>query len=282
MLGVEPTMEHEAQIRLACFGGVFLLMALWELAAPRRPSLPAKGRRWLANLGLVVVDTLAVRLVFPLAAVGMAGLAQEWQWGVLNRWETPYVLAFLASVVALDFIIYLQHVVFHALPPLWRLHMVHHADLDFDVTTGLRFHPLEILLSMAIKLTAVAIIGPPVEAVVAFEVLLNATSMFNHSNIRIPPRLDHVLRWLVVTPDMHRVHHSIDVSESNHNFGFNLPWWDRLCGTYQPRPAAGHEKMMIGLHRYRDVMQQSLYRLLVMPFVREIDDRSISHRREQR
>ncbi|GMU92445.1 MAG: hypothetical protein AMXMBFR4_15030 [Candidatus Hydrogenedentota bacterium] len=275
-------MEHEAQIRLAFFGGVFLLMALWELAAPRRPPLPAKGRRWSANLGLVLVDTLAVRLVFPLAAVGMAGLAQEWKWGVLNQWKTPYVLAFLASIIALDFIIYLQHVVFHALPSLWRLHMVHHADLDFDVTTGLRFHPLEILLSMAIKLTAVALIGPPVEAVVAFEVLLNATSMFNHSNVRIPPRIDRALRWLVVTPDMHRVHHSIDVSESNHNFGFNLPWWDRLCGTYQPRPAAGHENMIIGLHRFRDVMEQSLRRLLVMPFVREIDDRSIRHRREQR
>ena len=272
-------LAHEPAIRLTAFIGIFAAMAAGELAAPRRPQAVGRLRRWPGNIGIVVLDTLLVRLVLPSAAVGVAALAQGRGWGVLPAAGMPAWLAVVAAVVLLDLAIYLQHVLFHAVPLLWRLHRMHHADLEFDVTTGVRFHPLEILLSMAIKLGVVAALGAPPVAVLLFEVLLNATSMFSHGNLRLPPRLDRVLRWLVVTPDMHRVHHSIGARETNSNFGFNLPWWDRLCGTYRAAPAAGHGAMTIGIEQFRDPRELRLDRMLLQPF--RDDDRGYPPGRRQ-
>lgn len=259
-------------VRLGCFGGVLLLMALWEALAPRRRPAVNKPFRWFNNLALVGLDTLAVRFLAPLGAVGAALVAGERGWGLLNNARLPGWLTVLLAVVALDLVIYLQHVLFHAVPALWRLHMVHHADLDFDTSTGVRFHPVEILLSMGIKIGAVVLFGAPALAVLLFEVLLNATSLFNHGNVRLPAWLDRVLRLVVVTPEMHRVHHSIEARETNSNFGFNLPWWDYLLGTYRPQPAAGHEKMTIGLDQFRDERVERLDRMLLLPFVGQAGD----------
>lgn len=256
---------YEPYIRLAVFGGVFAVMALWEFIVPRRKQAIGRGWRWPNNLGVVVVDTLLVRILFPTTAVGLALLAEARGFGLFNVIALPSWAAVLASVVILDLAIYLQHVLFHAVPVLWWLHRMHHADLEFDVTTGLRFHPIEILLSMVIKFAVVAALGAPAAAVLIFEVLLNATSMFNHSNVRIPFEFDRILRWLVVTPDMHRVHHSIVPRETNSNFGFSLPWWDRLFGTYQAQPAAGHEAMTIGIEQFRDPRELGLDRMLLQP-----------------
>ena len=255
----------EAAIRLTVFLGVFVSMALWELAVPFRSLTTPRRRRWWRNLSLVASYTLLVRVTLPAGAVGMAYVAEDRGLGVLNAVSLPAWLAVVSSVLVLDFVIYLQHVMFHAVPALWRLHMVHHADLDFDVTTGARFHPIEILLSMAIKLGSVALLGPPVVAVLLFEVVLNATAMFNHGNVRLPPRLDRALRFLIVTPDMHRVHHSVKPQECNSNFGFNLPWWDRLLGTYIAEPAVGQERMTIGLSHNREP-RQTLVWMLLLPF----------------
>jgi sterol desaturase/sphingolipid hydroxylase (fatty acid hydroxylase superfamily) len=263
-------LHSEAWTRLSFFAGVFLAMALWEVLAPLRPSSTSKAKRWSINLAIVGINTILLRVLFPTAAVGVAWLAVRRDWGLLNNVELPYWLSFVGSVVALDLVVYLQHVLFHAVPALWRLHMVHHADLDFDVTTGNRFHPIEILLSMLVKTAAVVVLGPPVAAVLAFEVLLNATSMFNHGNVRIPPALDRALRLLVVTPDMHRVHHSVIPVETNSNFGFNLPWWDRLLGTYRAQPRAGHLGMTIGVRQFRDPERLTLARLLALPIVGDI------------
>lgn len=241
-------------------------MALWELFAPRRRQEIGRGRRWPGNLGIVVLDTLLVRLVFPLAVTAMALLAEARGWGFFHAVGAPTWLAIVASPMLLDLAIYLQHVLFHAVPALWRLHRMHHADLEFDVTTGVRFHPIEILLSIVIKLGVVAALGTPAISVLIFEVLLNATSMFNHGNVRMPPWLDRVMRWIVVTPDMHRVHHSVVPRETNSNFGFNLPWWDRLFGTYRAEPEAGHAGMTIGIAQFRDPVELRLGRLLVQPF----------------
>jgi sterol desaturase/sphingolipid hydroxylase (fatty acid hydroxylase superfamily) len=260
LLGYEPL------IRLSFFGGVFVVMALWELLGPRRTPAIGRGWRWPNNLGVVVVDALLVRILLPTTAVGLALIAEARGFGLFNTIALPMWVSIVASVLLLDLAIYLQHVLFHAVPALWRLHRMHHADLEFDVSTGLRFHPIEILLSMAIKLTVVAALGAPALAVLIFEVLLNATSMFNHGNVRIPAGLDRVLRWLVVTPDMHRVHHSILARETNSNFGFNLPWWDRLFGTYRAQPAAGHEAMTIGIEQFRDPRALGLDRMLLQPF----------------
>ena len=257
--------EYEPIIRLSAFASVLGLMALWELLAPRRRQEIGRARRWPGNLGVVVVDTLLVRLVFPTAAVGVALVAEGKGWGLLHQIAAPAWVAIPVSVILLDLAIYFQHVLFHAVPALWRLHRMHHADLEFDVTTGVRFHPVEILLSMLIKLGVIAALGAPAVAVLLFEVLLNATSMFNHGNVRLPRRLDAVLRWLVVTPEMHRVHHSIAPSETNSNFGFNLPWWDRLFGTYRAEPAAGHEGMTIGIEQFRDPRELRLDRMLLQP-----------------
>jgi sterol desaturase/sphingolipid hydroxylase (fatty acid hydroxylase superfamily) len=259
-------LAHEPMIRLGAFAGILALMALWELWAPRRHQVIGRLRRWPSNLGIVVLNTLLVRLAFPSAAVGLALLAESRGWGLLPALGAPPWLAIATAVVLLDLAIYLQHVLFHAVPVLWRLHRMHHADLEFDVTTGARFHPIEILLSMAIKLGVVAALGAPAAAVLIFEVLLNATSMFNHGNVRLPAGLDRMLRWLVVTPDMHRVHHSILPRETNSNFGFNLPWWDRLFGTYRAQPQAGHQAMTIGIEQFRDPRELRLDRMLWQPF----------------
>ncbi len=268
----EILLTHEPAIRLSAFAAIFAAMALWELLAPRRSQAIGRLRRWPGNIGIVVLDTLLVRLVFPTAAVGVALLAQSHGWGVFDALGAPAWLAVITSVILLDLAIYLQHALFHAVPVLWRLHRMHHADLEFDVTTGARFHPLEILLSMAIKLGVVAALGTPAVAVLIFEVLLNATSMFNHGNVRLPQQFDRLLRWIVVTPDMHRVHHSAVARETNSNFGFNLPWWDRLCGTYRAQPAAGHQAMTIGIEQFRDPGELRLDRMLLQPF--RDDDRS--------
>lgn len=258
-------LDHEAAVRLAVFLGVLAAMAAWEVAAPRRRREIPRLIRWTNNLGVVVIDTLLVRLTFPILAVGLALTAEAGGWGLLNALDLPFWLAVVIAVVVLDLVIYLQHVMFHAVPGLWRLHRMHHADLEFDVTTGLRFHPAEILISMAIKLAAVAALGPPAVAVLIFEVLLNATAMFNHSNVKLPERVDRVLRWLVVTPDMHRVHHSWTPVETNSNYGFNLPWWDRLLGTYRAQPEAGHQGMTIGIEQFRSRRDLWLDRMLIQP-----------------
>ncbi len=259
---------NEPAIRLGFFLGIFGLVALWEIAAPRRALGQPRWLRWYANIGIVAFNTALVRLIVPLAPVALAVLAAERGWGLLNQVALPFWLEVALSVVVLDFVIYLQHVMFHAVPGLWRLHRMHHADLDFDVTTGSRFHPVEILLSVLLKMAAVAVIGPPAVAVLIFEVLLNGTSMFNHGNVRLPVALDRVLRWFVVTPDMHRVHHSDIPAETNSNFGFNLPWWDRLFGTYRAQPALGHENMTIGLDTFREAGELHLHRMLLQPFRR--------------
>lgn len=259
-------LEHEPAVRLGAFFGVLAAMAAWEALAPRRSRVLSRRRRWPANLGIVVLNTVIVRLLFPAAAVGLALSAQTQGWGLLNRYEVPAWAAVLAGIVLLDLAIYLQHVLFHAVPALWRLHRMHHADLDIDVTTGARFHPVEIVLSMLIKFAAIAALGVPPVAVLLFEVLLNATSMFNHGNVRIAPALERALRWLVVTPDMHRVHHSIERDETNSNFGFNLSLWDRLFGTYRVQPRAGHEQMTIGIPDFRDAAEcSSLLPMLAIP-----------------
>ncbi len=258
-------LANEQIFRVSCFIGVLLIMALWEVAAPRRQREIPRLLRWSSNLGIVIIDTLLVRLAFPIVAVGLAIVAQQRGWGLFNVIEAPFWLALGVSVLALDLAIYLQHVMFHAVPALWRLHRMHHADLEFDVTTGLRFHPVEMLLSMGIKLAVVAALGPPAVAVLVFEVLLNATAMFNHSNVRIPIAIDRVLRLIVVTPDMHRVHHSIHPGETNSNFGFNSPWWDRLLGTYRAQPRDGHQAMTIGIEQFRTRRDLWLDRMLVQP-----------------
>ncbi len=258
-------LANEPLIRLSFTFGILVVMVVWEVAAPRRRREIPRLLRWTNNLGVVVVDTILVRLTFPIVAVGLALAAEERGWGLFNIVETFPWLAFLLSLLVLDLAIYLQHVMFHAVPLLWRLHRMHHADLEFDVTTGLRFHPFEILLSMGIKLAAIMALGPPAVAVLIFEVLLNATAMFNHSNVRIPLGVDSVLRWFVVTPDMHRVHHSIYPSETNSNFGFNIPWWDRLLGTYRAQPRAGHEGMTIGIGQFRTRRDLWLDQMLIQP-----------------
>jgi len=258
-------LNNEGAIRLAVFLGILVLMAAWEVAAPRRRIEIPRVIRWTNNLGVVVIDTILVRLTYPVVAVGFALMAEQNGWGLFNIVEAPAWVAIVASVLILDFVIYLQHVVFHFVPALWRLHRMHHADQAIDVTTGLRFHPLEILISMAIKLAAVLALGPPAVAVLIFEVLLNGTAMFNHSNIRLPEKVDRILRLFVVTPDMHRVHHSVDRRETDSNFGFNVPWWDRLLGTYIAQPAKGHDGMEIGIEQFRTVRDQWLDRMLIQP-----------------
>jgi sterol desaturase/sphingolipid hydroxylase (fatty acid hydroxylase superfamily) len=272
-------LANEPSIRLGSFLVVFALIGLGEVMAPRRALTTSKAMRWTSNLGLVALNTLLLRLVFPLAAAGMAAFAAANGWGLLNHFRVPLWLAVPVAVIALDFVIWLQHVMVHAVPILWRLHRVHHADLDCDVTTGARFHPIEIGLSMLIKFATIAVLGPPVAAVVIFEVLLNATAMFNHGNIRLPHSLDRMLRWFVVTPDMHRVHHSVENDETNSNFGFNLPWWDRLSGTYRAQPRAGHDAMTIGIHGHRDPREVArLDGMLLLPFRGEVDGYAINRR----
>src|SRR5579863_435981 len=258
--------NHEAAIRLGAFITIFAAMALWEAAAPRRPRSYSRFKRWPSNLAIVALNTALVRILLPATAVSLALTGERRGWGLLNNLPVPTWMAIVAAVVLLDAAIYLQHVMFHAVPALWRVHRMHHADLDFDVTTGARFHPIEIGLSMLFKFGLVVALGAPALGVLSFEVLLNATSMFNHGNLRIPVRFDRYLRWLMVTPDMHRVHHSIVVTETNSNFGFNLPWWDRLLGTYRDQPAAGHDGMTIGIEQFRDARELRIDRMLLQPW----------------
>jgi sterol desaturase/sphingolipid hydroxylase (fatty acid hydroxylase superfamily) len=262
-------MENEGVLRIVSFFGVLSIIALWEIVAPRRALTTRKGQRWFANLSMIAIATLLVRFTFPLLPVGLAVMAQEHGWGILNMISLPPWLAVMIAVIVLDLVIYLQHVMFHFLPVLWRLHRMHHTDLDLDASSGNRFHPLEIVISIFIKFGAILLLGASPLAVLLFEILLNATSTFNHGNIRIPLGIDRCLRTLLVTPDMHRVHHSILPRETNSNFGFNLPWWDYLCGTYRAQPSAGHLEMIIGLKEFRDPARLTLPRLLIQPFVRD-------------
>lgn len=259
--------DHELPIRVACFAAVFVVVALWELRAPARAAALARRSRWPNNLALVALDALLVRLLFPAAGVGMAVYAGARGWGVLNAITLPGWLEVALAVIVLDFAIWLQHVAVHAVPAFWRLHRVHHADPHYDLTTGARFHPLEIVLSMLVKFAVIAAIGAPAVAVIAFEIILNGAAMFNHGNVRLPDRLDRALRWFVVTPDMHRVHHSVRPEEANSNFGFNLSWWDRLFGTYRAQPRGGPAGLRIGIRDFTDPRDVTrLTGMLALPF----------------
>lgn len=259
-------MQTEQTIRISLFAMILMLVALWEIIAPRRPLNDNKPRRWFTNLSLVVINTVAVRLLFPILPVALAKIVEAQGWGLFNVLHVSLWSRIILSFFILDFVIYSQHFMFHHTPLLWRFHRVHHTDLDLDVTSGNRFHPLEIIISMMIKMTAVVLLGAPAQAVIALEIALNGCAMFNHGNIRLSAAFDRLLRLFLVTPDMHRVHHSTIVRETNSNFGFNFPWWDRICGTYRPQPEKGHLDMTIGLREYRDPTQLTLHRLLVQPF----------------
>jgi sterol desaturase/sphingolipid hydroxylase (fatty acid hydroxylase superfamily) len=259
-------LSHETTLRLGGFLAILGIMAVWELKAPRRVLRERKALRWANNLALAALNAALVRMAFPVAAVGVAAFAADRGVGFFNVVHLPYPLAILLSLLALDLVIYLQHRMFHAVPLLWRAHRMHHADLDIDVTSGSRFHPFEIGLSLLIKCAVILALGPPAVAVLAFEVLLNASSMFNHGNVCVPQSIERHLRRFVVTPDMHRVHHSIERRETNSNFGFNLAWWDRLFGTYRAEPQAGHEGMTIGIALFRSPRELELNRMLLQPF----------------
>jgi sterol desaturase/sphingolipid hydroxylase (fatty acid hydroxylase superfamily) len=262
-------MSEEAWIRLSMFVGILMVMAIWELLAPRR-VLTQGYRRWPANLGIVVLNGLLVRFLPSVSVVGTSLWAAENGWGLLNLVALPDMTTIAIAVILLDLTIYLQHVMVHAVPLFWRLHMVHHADRDIDVTTGLRFHPIEIILSVLIKVAAVVLIGAPYVAVVIFEVVLNGMAMFNHGNVKLPEKIDAVIRALFVTPDMHRVHHSVIKRETNSNYGFNLSIWDRIFGTYTAQPEEGHTGMTIGLNQFQAEPTHNLFWMLRLPFGGEI------------
>lgn len=268
--------DYEPAVRLAVFGVVFTLMALWELVALRRRQGIPRGKRWPSNIAIAVLNTLLLRVIFPMTAVGFAMTVTSKGWGLMPLLGAPTWAIVALSVLLLDLAIYLQHVLTHAVPALWRLHRMHHADLEFDVTTGARFHPIEILLSMAFKFLVIGLLGTPAVAVLIFEVLLNATAMFNHSNVQMPNGLDRVLRFFVVTPDMHRIHHSVVPRETNSNYGFNLPWWDRLFGTYRAQPLAGHDSMSIGVPQFRTSRELQLDRMLTQPLRKDGSEGSTS------
>jgi sterol desaturase/sphingolipid hydroxylase (fatty acid hydroxylase superfamily) len=269
---MSPTaLPHEPQIRLAAYITVLAAMLLWEALAPDRTRVSPRGIRWSGNLGIAVVSTLLVRFAVPLVPVAAALRADGRGWGLFHIVAVPHWLAGLIAFIVLDIAIYLQHRVMHAVPLLWRLHRMHHADLDVDATTGLRFHPIEILLSLALKIAVVIALGAPALAVMLFEITLNACAIFNHANIRLPRAVDAAVRLLLVTPAMHRVHHSIVRTETDSNFGFSVPWWDWLFGTYRARAAAG-DHMQIGLSLFREPGASRLDRLLLQPF-RHMADR---------
>jgi len=259
-------LKYEPGIRLVVFITAFLLLAGGEALIPRRARSVVRPWRWPTNLTLVALNTLIIRALLPLTAVGMAVIAEQRGWGLLHAvGPIPSVLAVPVAIVLLDLAIYLQHVLFHAVPILWRVHRVHHADIDVDVTTGSRFHPIEIFLSLLIKFVTIGALGASPLAVLLFEALLNVGSLFSHANLRLLSWLDRALRLVVVTPDMHRVHHSASGVETNTNFGFTFPWWDHLCGTYRAQPAAGHEAMTVGLTCFRDPKYLRLDRTLLQP-----------------
>ncbi|MDT8427863.1 MAG: sterol desaturase family protein [Pseudomonadales bacterium] len=274
----ERILTLEPLIRFGVLLGMLTLMAIWEMLAPRRALTLSKAWRWLNNGSMIITGTLLTRLVFPAGLVGLALFVESRGWGLLQVLEMPAWVAVLIAVVVLDFTIWVQHVLFHAVPALWRLHRMHHADLDFDLSTGLRFHPLELLLSYGVKATVVVAIGAPVLAVLIFEIILNSLALFNHSNVRLPLAIDRVLRRLIVTPDFHRVHHSWHADETNSNFGFNLSLWDRFLGTYRPQPRDGHTSMTIGLKEFRDPAWERFDRMLIQPFMQDSGSYSIQNR----
>ena len=267
--GIENfVLQHEVLLRMGCFFSVFLIMLIWEVVAPRRLLSVSKLLRWSSNLGLLLVNSIVLRLLFPAAAVGMALYTSQMGWGLFNLLELSYWFEVFAAIILLDLLIYAQHLLMHRVPVLWRLHRVHHADLDFDLTTGARFHTIEIIFSMLLKSLAILILGPAVFAVLVFEVVLNAMAMFNHGNVSLPQSVDRIIRRLFVTPDMHRVHHSIILQETNSNYGFNLSIWDRLFKTYIDQPRQGHDDMIIGISDFRDEAQvDKLPGMLLLPFV---------------
>ena len=263
------TFDNELAVRLGCFIAIFIAMGIWETLAPRRTLTASKRLRWDNNLAITLLNSVIIRIIFPAAAVGMAFMSEWSGWGIFNMLRVPSLPAGILSLLILDLTIYTQHLLFHRIKIFWLLHRMHHTDLDIDVTTGTRFHPLEILLSMELKIVTVVLIGAPAWSVLLFGILLNATSMFNHSNVRMPANVDRILRRIVVTPDMHRVHHSIIADEMNSNFGFNFPWWDRLFGTYRDQPVMGHDAMIIGLANFLDTKYLKLPWMLAVPFIRK-------------
>jgi len=270
----DTIISNEGTIRLSVFAGIFIIMALWEFALPRRPLIAGRTRRWSVNWFLIILDGMMVRflvvhLLVPIAAVGAAIDASAQGWGLFNILEWPIWLELIISIVILDLVIYAQHVASHKIPIIWRVHRVHHSDRDIDVTTAIRFHPIEILLSLVLKVGVIYLLGPAVVAVIIFEVILNGSAMFNHSNIKLPLGLDRVLRWLIVTPDMHRVHHSTIVRETDSNYGFFLPWWDRLFGTYIDQPKHGHDDMDIGIAEWQDERPTKIGWSLIIPFIKQ-------------
>jgi sterol desaturase/sphingolipid hydroxylase (fatty acid hydroxylase superfamily) len=259
---------HEAIIRSGLFMGLLGIMILWEFLVPRRVLTLPRKPRWVTNISIVVTDIIVLRLLFPVAAVETAVIAQSRGLGMLNNIDIPVSVQVLIAIVLLDVLIYMQHVLFHLFPWLWRVHRVHHTDLDFDATTAIRFHPVEIILSMLIKMLRVILIGPPVIAVIIYEIILNGVAVFNHSNVDIPVGIDALLRRIIVTPDMHRVHHSVIRAETDSNFGNFLSCWDRFFNTYREQPEAGHSGMEIGLTEFRDRQSQRFSSLLLLPFQR--------------
>ncbi len=259
----------EAVVRLSVFLGLLGVLLLAETLWPRRQRALPRFGRWLTNFSIVILDTIAVRALGALTAVGTALWASETGTGLLNQFSAPVWLTFAVAVIILDLSIYVQHWAIHKIPFLWRFHKIHHADRDFDVTTALRFHPVEIILSMLYKCAVVWALGPSVLAVIIFEVILNGMAMFNHANLKLPLWLDRLLRILIVTPDMHRVHHSVHPVETNSNYGFNLSVWDRLFKTYTAQPRDGHDDMTIGLSQYQDTAPARLDWVLFIPFRRE-------------
>lgn len=261
-------MENEVVIRLSVFLTIFAVMAGWEMLRAGRRLVAPKACRWITNWAIVALDTAIVRLLFPAAAVGAALDAQAQGWGLFNVLAWPWWAELVLAVAVLDFAIWLQHLVFHKVPVLWRLHRVHHADRDVDVSTGFRFHPVEIALSMLIKIGVVYAIGATAAAVILFEVLLNGCAMFNHANIRLPAPVERALRWVLITPDLHRIHHSVHREEHDTNFGFSVSWWDRLLGTYTPQPRDGQEGMSLGLADHQDDRPTRFWWSLGFPFAR--------------
>ncbi len=258
--------SHEPIIRLSFFLGTLGTIGLWQVFAPKRPPSVSTLWRWLNNFGVTFLNTLLLRVLFPILAVGLAATAADNGWGILNLLDLPIALSIVIAVIFQDLVIYWQHVIFHRFSFLWRFHKMHHADVDYDVSTGARFHPVEICLSMLIKLLVVLLLGPPVVSVIIFEILLSSVAMFNHANAGLPEGIDRIARKFIVTPDMHRVHHSVIRDEHNSNYGFNLPWWDYMFGTYRPQPSAGHDKMTIGLQEYQQHRKQSIFWMLRLPF----------------
>ena len=259
-------MDTESVLRISCYVTILVAVAVWETLSPKRPWIGVRRERWLNHLLLAAINAGVVRVVIPISAVALSLQLESHNLGLLNKTEFPFLFDVVIAVLLLDLAIYAQHYYFHKIPFFWRFHRMHHTDREFDVTTGVRFHPIEIVISMAIKFVVISIIGAPAVAIIAFEILLNATSLFNHGNVRIPASVDRLLRLIVVTPDMHRVHHSIIHDETDSNFGFNLPWWDRLFGTYRAQPRDGHQDMTIGLEIFRDVSEGKLGRLITQPF----------------